>query len=190
MASDAVNDVETPTSRGYRSTDFPVMGGPDRPCRWRNAVIILAPTPCRQVNAAGQLGLRAFSAGARRGQRIAVDSAGNAYVTGKPHPPTSRRSLHLTYNGIWDSDVFVAKVNAAGTSLVYAGFLGGSSSDSGKASRWTARECLRHGETLTDFRRPAGRPDLQRRQCGCLCCQGECRRRHWSILVFSVERRR
>jgi hypothetical protein len=62
---------------------------------------------------------------------IAVDSSGNAYVTGWTFssdfpvvvgPDTS-------YNGY--SDVFVARVNPSGTALVYAGFLGGSASDEG-----------------------------------------------------------
>ena len=35
----------------------------------------------------------------------------------------------LTHNGGWDA--FVAKVNAAGTGLVYCGYIGGSESDYG-----------------------------------------------------------
>ncbi|HEY3128912.1 MAG TPA: SBBP repeat-containing protein [Acidobacteriota bacterium] len=62
--------------------------------------------------------------------RIAVDKDGNAYITG----PTASRNFPLqrpvqgTYGG-GDSDVFVSKVNAAGSALVYSTFLGGTSLD-------------------------------------------------------------
>ena len=68
-----------------------------------------------------------------RGKGIAVDAAGNAYVTGETastaatFPETV--GPDLTHNGT--TDAFVAKVNAAGTALVYAGYIGGSSNDCG-----------------------------------------------------------
>ena len=65
---------------------------------------------------------------------IAVDTAGNAYVTGYTSSTESSFPVtvgpDLTHNGGYD-DAFVAKVNAAGTALVYAGYIGGSGSDSG-----------------------------------------------------------
>lgn len=60
---------------------------------------------------------------------IAVDQAGNAYVTGftttpgSGFPGTAGSSLQSTFGG--NSDAFVAKLNAAGTALVYATYLGG-----------------------------------------------------------------
>jgi len=63
-----------------------------------------------------------------RGEAIAVDAAGNAYVAG--YTKSTERTFpvrvgpDLTYNGgQWDA--FVAKVNAGGTALVYCGYIGG-----------------------------------------------------------------
>jgi hypothetical protein len=56
---------------------------------------------------------------------IAVDSAGNAYVTSatmSPNFPTTRGAYQTTFNG---SDVFVTKLNATGAALVYSTYLGG-----------------------------------------------------------------
>ncbi|MBN2492479.1 MAG: SBBP repeat-containing protein, partial [Planctomycetes bacterium] len=67
------------------------------------------------------------------GNGIAVDPAGNAYVTGPTESPEpsfpAAVGPDLTYNGA--TDAFIAKVNAAGTGLVYCGYLGGSSYDAG-----------------------------------------------------------
>jgi len=59
---------------------------------------------------------------------IAVDSAGNAYVTGFTTSmdfPTAN-ALQSTYGG-GSSDVYVTKINATGSALVYSTYLGGSS---------------------------------------------------------------
>jgi hypothetical protein len=67
------------------------------------------------------------------GYGIAVDGAGNAYVTGETSSGEATFPVtvgpDLTQNGSWDA--FVAKVNAAGTALVYCGYIGGSSDDFG-----------------------------------------------------------
>ncbi|MFB3897894.1 MAG: SBBP repeat-containing protein, partial [bacterium] len=61
---------------------------------------------------------------------IAVDTSGNAYITGV----TNSSEFPITF-GAWDTsinspdDVFVAKLNPNGTSLVYSTFLGGNSYD-------------------------------------------------------------
>jgi len=60
------------------------------------------------------------------GTSIAVDSAGSAYVTGITDSddfPVTPDALDPTRNG---DDAFVAKLNPAGTNLVYSTYLGGS----------------------------------------------------------------
>jgi hypothetical protein len=59
------------------------------------------------------------------GYGIAVDSSGNAYVTGTTHStnfPTASPLQAVLHGG---QDVFVAKLNPAGTSLIYSTYLGG-----------------------------------------------------------------
>lgn len=63
---------------------------------------------------------------------VAVDSAGNAYVTGFTDStafPTTFGSVQTSYAG--SGDAFVSKLNAAGTALVYSTYLGGSGTDYG-----------------------------------------------------------
>jgi hypothetical protein len=65
------------------------------------------------------------------GSGIALDGSGNAYVTGYTVSTEATFPVKvgpdLTWNG--GNDVFVAKVNATGTALVYCGYIGGSSGD-------------------------------------------------------------
>ena len=69
------------------------------------------------------------------GYAIAVDSAGSAYVTGATtstnFPGASASPIQSTWLG--SSDVFVTKLNAAGSALVYSTYLGGSGGDTGYA---------------------------------------------------------
>ncbi len=73
------------------------------------------------------------------GRRIAIDAAGNAYVTGQTKSsnfPTTGGAFDRTFNiancprcGIDQYDTFVTKLNAAGSALVYSTFLGGTDID-------------------------------------------------------------
>jgi hypothetical protein len=66
------------------------------------------------------------------GSGIAVDGGGSAYVTGSTESSDfpAGPGYDTSYNG-GDVDAFVVKLNASGTGLVYATFLGGSSPDRG-----------------------------------------------------------
>ncbi|MEZ5428168.1 MAG: SBBP repeat-containing protein [Pyrinomonadaceae bacterium] len=66
------------------------------------------------------------------GDDIAVDRAGNVYVTGytdSPSFPTTPGTFDTSRNG--GEDVFVTKLNAGGTELVYSTFIGGASDERG-----------------------------------------------------------
>src|SRR3989442_855068 len=63
--------------------------------------------------------------------RIAVDTSGNAFVVGSTSStnfPTTAGAFDTTANGAFD--VFVTKLNAAGSALVYSTYLGGQNFDS------------------------------------------------------------
>jgi hypothetical protein len=68
------------------------------------------------------------------GNAIAIDAAGNAYVTGvtmSSNFPTTAGAFDTSFNGA--QDVFVTKLNAAGTTVLYSTYIGGSSNDQGLA---------------------------------------------------------
>ncbi|MBF0457876.1 MAG: SBBP repeat-containing protein [Nitrospirae bacterium] len=68
------------------------------------------------------------------GAGIAVDSSGNAYVTGSTLSadfPTTNGAYQTSLKGNYN--VFITKLNATGTALVYSTLLGGSTGDSGNA---------------------------------------------------------
>jgi hypothetical protein len=72
----------------------------------------------------------ASGTGTDDGPGVAVDATGAAYITGYTDSTQATFPVtvgpDLTHNG--DTDAFVAKVNAAGTALVYAGYIGGTGS--------------------------------------------------------------
>ncbi|MBZ5561592.1 MAG: SBBP repeat-containing protein [Acidobacteriia bacterium] len=67
------------------------------------------------------------------GQGIAVDTTGNAYVTGSTQSIDFPTVSPMQTTNAGSSDVFVAKVNFGGTALVYSTYLGGSQADVGQA---------------------------------------------------------
>jgi hypothetical protein len=74
-----------------------------------------------------------------RGFGIAVDTLGNAYVTGytsSTNFPTTAGAIQTTYGGSGEfhaGDAFVTKLNPTGSALVYSTYLGGLGTDTGSA---------------------------------------------------------
>jgi len=111
------------------SSDFPAVVGPDTTYNGNGDAFVAKVNPAGTALVyAGFLG----GSGGDEGEGIAVDSSGNAYVTGETWSSDFPAVVgpDTDYNG-GDYDAFVAKVNPAGTALVYAGFLGGSDRDYG-----------------------------------------------------------
>lgn len=72
--------------------------------------------------------------GMDRGDGIAVDSAGNAYITGgtlSTDFPVTPGAFQSTKAGIGETDAFVTKMNSTGTALIYSTYFGGGNRDTG-----------------------------------------------------------
>ncbi len=118
---------------GYTNSDhptFPVAGGPDLTYNGGNdAFVAKVSATGSDLVYAGYLGGSDDDAG----YGIAADGAGNAYVTGYTNSTEASFPViigpDLTYNG--GDDAFVVKVDATGSNLVYAGYLGGAGDDTG-----------------------------------------------------------
>ena len=112
------------------STDFPTTAGAFQTTNdsQRAFVAKLNPTGSALVYSTYLGG----SDGGEVGSGIAVDTSGNAYVTGHTGAidfPTVN-PLQPTLNG--EVDAFVSKLNPTGSALVYSTFFGGSGSDDAK----------------------------------------------------------
>jgi hypothetical protein len=116
------------TGETFSDGTFPVIGGLTRYGGQGDAFVT-------KVNAAGQFVYSGYIGGDLQdaGTAIAVDSFGNAYVTGRADsledtfPVTG--GLDMTQNG--GADAFVAKVKADGSGLAYCGYIGGAGNDIG-----------------------------------------------------------
>jgi hypothetical protein len=109
------------------STDFPSAGGFDTTRGGDSDAFVT------KVSVSGTLAWSSYLGGSLNdyGYGIAVDAAGNAYVTGatKSSDFPSAGGFDTSLGGPWDA--FVTKVNAAGASLAWSSFLGGSNDDEG-----------------------------------------------------------
>jgi len=119
-------------SSGFPTTSGAVQGGYSSANSGYNGFVM-------KLNAAGSAVLYGTYLGGNRDDQangIAVDGAGNAYVTGQTTSgnfPTAN-ALRATNNGNYDA--FVAKINPAASgmpALVYGTYLGGSTADYGEA---------------------------------------------------------
>src|ERR1017187_5298131 len=70
-------------------------------------------------------------AGAERATSVAVDSAGSAYLTGFTDSTNFPTVLPFQNANRGGNDVFVAKLNASGSGLIYCTYIGGSGDDRG-----------------------------------------------------------
>ena len=113
------------------SNDFPVSVGPDLSFNGGKDVFVT------RVNTTGTaLDFSGFIGGNQddNGSWLALDTNGNLYVTGYTASTPGqqfpvRTGPKLTHSG--GLDAFIAKVNSSGSSLVYCGYIGGTSDDYG-----------------------------------------------------------
>jgi len=126
----AVDETGAAYLTGYAgSANFPTVGtlGPSRYGLCDAFVTKIDPTGSTIVYS-GFLGGSYFD----EGTDIAIDPTGAAYVTGRtisPDLPILGELGPTNHGG--PSDAFVAKVDAAGSALVYCGYVGGSGEESG-----------------------------------------------------------
>jgi hypothetical protein len=112
-----------------RSFDLAVMVGPDTSFNEgvSDAFVAKVKSDGSGLEFCGYIG----GSGSDSGNSIAVDGAGNTYVTG--FTPSSDLPVIVgpdnSFNGV--TDAFVAKVRADGTGLDYCGYIGGSGNDLG-----------------------------------------------------------
>ncbi|HEX8501557.1 MAG TPA: SBBP repeat-containing protein [Pyrinomonadaceae bacterium] len=125
---------------GYTtSTDFPVTAGAlqSRPAGDRDFFVSKLNL---QKSGAGALVYSTLVGGSTMdvGWDVAVDAVGNAYVTGETRStdlPITAGAFQSAIGGVSDAfsapggDAFAAKLNAAGTALVYFTYLGGAQGD-------------------------------------------------------------
>ncbi|MEW6743348.1 MAG: SBBP repeat-containing protein [Planctomycetota bacterium] len=131
IAVDAAGAAYVTGSTYSDQSSFPVKVGPDLTYNGGDYDAFVA-----KVTSDGtDLAYCGYVGGLRRdeGFGIAVDSAGAAYVTGSTDSPHGSFPVtvgpDLTYNG--GGDAFVAKVTSQGTGLLYCGYVGGASYESG-----------------------------------------------------------
>ncbi|MCT4605980.1 MAG: SBBP repeat-containing protein [Marinisporobacter sp.] len=114
------------------STDFPITSNHIQPSyRGGSSDVFVA-----KINATGTKLLYATYLGGEgedEGKGIAVDSGGNAYVVGNTKSSNfpTQNPIQLSFGGV--RDAFVAKINATGSELIYATYLGGKGEDKGNS---------------------------------------------------------
>jgi hypothetical protein len=113
------------------STDFPITAG-----AFQNSLNGSSNAFVTKLNASGTALMYSTYVGGSaydHGGKIAVDSAGNAYVTGQTTSnnfPTTVDAFQTHFGGPTNyNDGFVMKVNATGTALIYSTYLGGNGQD-------------------------------------------------------------
>jgi hypothetical protein len=134
IAVDAAGNAYVVGTTDSPVPSFPASVGPDLIFNGGSSDVFVAKVKADGTGLAylGYIG----GAGRDNGTGIAIDKAGNAYVTGLTSSNQSTFPVKvgpdLVYNG-GDSDAFVAKVKADGTALVYCGYIGGADRDEANA---------------------------------------------------------
>ena len=151
IAVDALGNAYVTGSTLSTETTFPASTGPDLTYSGGTDAFIAKVNPAGSALIyCGYIGgdyIESSSySGADQGYGIAVDGAGCAYVIGFTNSSEVTFPVivgpDLTYNGVrsypdkthvpyYDEDAFVAKINAAGTALVYCGYIGGAEYERG-----------------------------------------------------------
>jgi hypothetical protein len=141
--------VDWPTTTGALDTTFNAGGG--------DAFVAKLDATGSMLLYSTYLGGSGFD----QGVGIAVNSAGNAYVTGltgSSNFPTTAAAVDTTANG--NTDAFVAKLDSAGSVLLYSTYLGGSNADEGHGIALRADEAYVTGVSASgDFPTTAGASD-------------------------------
>jgi len=132
IAVDSAGNAYVVGSTWSNEATFPVNSGPDLTYNGASRDVFVA-----KVDSSGTgLSYCGYIGGSNidLGYAIAVDSAGNAYVTGETSSAEATFPVttgpDLSYNG--NGDCFVAKVNSSGTGLSYCGYIGGSDLERGE----------------------------------------------------------
>jgi len=136
---------------GAGAASFPVTPGAFQTA-YGGASVTQGDAFVAKLNAAGSaLVYATFLGGSRdeQGNVIAVDSAGNAHVSGFTRSSNFpvQQAFQSAHGG--NADAFVAKLNAAGSALVYSTFLGGGNDDFGQGIALDGSNAYVAGTTLS-----------------------------------------
>ena len=143
VAVDSQGNVYIVGNTNSPEQSFPAQAGPSLTFQGGGACVF--GLPCgdafvAKLNPAGELVYAGYigGSGIDTGVSIAVDSSGAAYITGSTTSPETSFPVtvgpDLTYNSaaaLLRFDAYVAKIDPSGTSLVYAGYIGGAENDNG-----------------------------------------------------------
>ncbi|MGZ8688144.1 MAG: DUF7948 domain-containing protein, partial [Gaiellaceae bacterium] len=150
VAADAGGNAYVAGTTDSDETSFPVTVGPD--LSFNGARDVFA----AKVEAGGSALAYAGYIGGNAGefaQDVTVDPAENLYVTGATESSETSFPVTvgpgLTYSG-GNGDAFVAKVDAAGTDLAYAGYVGGNGIDVGRGIDVAGGNAYLTGETSSN----------------------------------------